>query len=98
MNEPSKLLCKKCKHSFVPIENRIMSFFAFGSLSKFSYYCKKTYKPKSVEHNPVTGPVKIPEKYEPCASARMRTGECGADATLWEPKHKKDLFLMLTEK
>ncbi len=98
MSEYSKLLCKQCKHSFIPFEQRVLSIMSFSKPSKFFYKCKKAFKEDESEFNPVTGPVKVKRHYETCASARMRSGVCGMEGTLWEPKHKKDLFLMLTEK
>lgn len=96
--ENSKLLCKDCKHSFVPLDYRFMSMFAFGKLHKFSYKCKKAYKSDEDEYNPITGTEKVKRHYETCASARLRSGVCGKDGSLWEPKKKKHLFLVLTEK
>ena len=98
MNEHSKLLCKRCKHSFVPLEQRVLSIFSLFQMSRFSYRCKKAFKEDESEFNPVTGPVKVDRHYETCASARMLSGVCGKEGKLWEPKHKKDLFLVLTEK
>lgn len=98
MNEPSKLLCKNCKHSFVPIEQRLMSIFAFGKIGRFDYRCRLAFKGDESEFNPVTGPVKVKRHYETCSSARMASGICGREGKLWEPKRKKDLFLVLTEK
>lgn len=98
MSERSKLLCKDCKHSFVPFDDRLLSLLAFGKLNRLSYRCKKAYKSDEEEYNVVNGPVKVKRHYETCLSARMRTGLCGMDGSLWEPKHKKHLFLMLTEK
>lgn len=98
MNENSKLLCKDCKHAFVPIGLRIFSIVVLGKLGRFDYRCSLAYKQDESEFNPVTGPVKVKRHYETCASNRLSSGECGREGKLWEPKRKKDLFLMLTEK
>ncbi len=98
MNEHSKLLCKNCKHAFVPLEQRLMSVFAFGKLGRFDYRCRLAFKEDESEFNPVTGAVKVKRHYETCASTRMLSGICGKEGKLWAPKNKKDLFLVLTEK
>jgi hypothetical protein len=70
----------------------------FSPIPKYAYKCKKAYKTEEDQYNPITGSEKIEKHYESCASARLRSGVCGREGSLWEPKHKKHLFLMLTEK
>ena len=99
MSEPSKLLCTHCKHSFVTISDRVMALLNFSlKPSRYAYMCKKSLKNDSEEFHVVDGPVKVKRHYENCAGTRLRSGVCGPEGSLWEPKHKKDLFLMLTEK
>jgi hypothetical protein len=66
--------------------------------SRYAYKCKKAYNPDDEEFHVVDGPAKVKRHYENCAGSRLRSGVCGPEGNLWEPKHKKDLFLMLTEK
>lgn len=99
MTERSKLLCKDCKHSFVGWQHMLLTLMSFSiKPNKYFYRCKQAYKADEEEYNAITGPVKVERHYETCASARLRSGVCGMDGSLWEPKHKKHLFLMLTEK
>jgi len=99
MSETSKLICRDCKHSFVSINDRLFSLLAFSlKPNRYAYLCKKAYKTDGEEFHVVDGPIKVKRHYENCASTRLRSGICGPDGSLWEPKHKKDLFLMLTEK
>ncbi len=99
MSENSKLICRDCKHSFVPISDRILAFFNFSfKPNRYAYMCRKSYKTDGEEFHVVDGPTKVKRHYENCAATRLRSGVCGPNGSLWEPKHKKDLFLMLTEK
>lgn len=99
MTEQSKLVCKDCKHSFVPFSDRLFALLGFSfKPNRYSYKCAKAYKTDEEEFHVVDGPAKVKRHYENCASSRLRSGVCGPDGSLWEPKHKKDLFLMLTEK
>ena len=95
MTEKTELLCKDCKHSFVQLRD-------WWTSSKYRYSCRKAYKPEHVEFNPVIGQIKHPEKYEGCSMARMSKftkdideNHCGPEGKLWEPKHKKHLFLLI---
>ena len=40
MDDQNKLLCKNCKHSFVPLDQMIL---AWGMPSEYQYKCRKTY-------------------------------------------------------
>jgi hypothetical protein len=58
--------------------------------------------PAHQESDPVVGIKKIPEKYESCGIARMSKytkdvdeNHCGPEGKLWEPKHKKFMFLAI---
>ena len=99
LSETNKLLCTKCKHSFVPFNERIFALLNFSfKPGRYAYKCKKAYKTDEEEFHVVDGPAKVKRHYENCAGSRLRSGVCGPEGSLWEPKHKKDLFLMLTEK
>lgn len=99
-SEPvSKLICKDCVHSFVPLGDRIINLLSFSfKPPRYAYMCKKSYKTDGEEFHVVDGPVKVKRHYENCASSRLRSGICGPEGVLWQPKKKKDLFLVLTEK
>lgn len=91
----SELLCKDCKHSF----RTINSWLTLGS-SHYAYSCRKNHVPAHQVSDPVIGMKKIPEKYEGCSISRMsrltkdiNENHCGPEGKLWEPKHKKFLFL-----
>ena len=87
----SELLCKDCKHSF----RSLSSFPIWGSGTEWR--CRRAFVAEAVEHDPVTGPKKVAEHYQRCSAARgsWTSAVCGEKATLWEPKHKKDLFLWI---
>lgn len=87
-------LCKDCKHSFVPISERILTF---GFASEYSYKCKKGWKPERTIENPVVGLQTTKAEYKSCNITRMAGEVCGPDAKYWAPKKKKDLFKMLTK-
>ena len=95
--QPSKLLCKDCKHSFVPWHAKLFNLI---STSKYHYYCRKSATASQVIFDPVTGPEKKSKEYKMCVNLRQRLNEnfCGPEGSAWEPKRKRDLFLMLTEK
>lgn len=90
------LLCKDCVHSYIPWH---MLPLAYGEKKHLYYLCKKTIKKRSADErdNLVTGTENKKKEYEMCAIARMNSSECGTDAKHWSPKHKKDLFLVLTK-
>jgi len=86
------VLCKDCKHSF----RTISSIGLHGFRSEHAYYCRKSYKEKHTEPNPVVGSRLVEAKYESCSIARIgrvdRNDRCGESGLWWEPKNKKDLF------
>lgn len=100
----SKLLCKDCKHSFVPGYYKFLNIiFKLGFASEPQYHCRKTYQEKRTEYNPVTGTTYVGARYESCSLTRSfyrhRTdpvADCGPKGQLWQPKYKKDLFLSIT--
>jgi hypothetical protein len=95
MTTNTKLLCKDCKHSFVPLFGRIASL-PFAPEAVF-YKCKLSKKEKHVHFNPVTGPRRVETTYDSCSIVRSTWNElCGEEGKSWTPKNKKHLFLAIT--
>ncbi len=94
MKEPTDYLCKDCKNAMVSTIEKILSF---GNPASYSYKCRKAFTEGHLEYDAVTGPTKVSAKYEYCSVARIDNKQCGKDAKLWEPKHKKDLFKFLAK-
>jgi len=99
------LLCKDCKHSFVTWSDRLFKiFYGRNPLGKYSYKCKKFFEPDGEEFDPVIGTVKTKGEYLSCVSLRATpitvkdyNAHCGPEGRHWVPKHKKDLFKLLTK-
>lgn len=85
------LLCKDCKHSFRPLSSIII----WGS--GVEWRCREAFVPTVTEHDPVTGPRVVAGHYQRCSAARgeWKSAVCGADAKLWTPRHKRDLFKLI---
>jgi hypothetical protein len=95
MSEDSKLLCKNCKHSFVPLPARLASF-PFMPDAVF-YKCRLSKKEKHIQFNPITGPQREETSYDSCSIVRSNWNEmCGVEGKSWVPKSKKHLFLAIT--
>ncbi len=60
------------------------------------YKCNKSVTPAREIIDPVTGPTKIKAETAYCSFERKH-GNCGPIAKNWVPKHKKDLFKMITK-
>lgn len=90
------LLCKDCKFSTLGPANIIMTLGGLVGTKDYMYKCKNSYKPEQDIIDPVTGPTKVKPELSYCAVERKH-GECGPTAKHWVPKHKKDLFKMLTK-
>ena len=86
--------CKDCKHSFTSLGDKI---FSLGFLQSHHYKCIKSFVPAHDEMDPVVGKKRVPKEYKSCAVSRINRDICGPDAKNWSPKHKKDLFKMLTK-
>jgi len=90
------LLCKDCKHSRISPISVICSYlFEFKQPSSVFYKCAKTFRPAGIELDRVIGPVKTASSMMFCSNERT-VGDCGKQAKYWQPKHKKDLFKLLT--
>jgi hypothetical protein len=60
-----------------------------------NYKCTKFPEAKTVVEDMVLGLRKVKAKLPYCQGVR-RYGECGLRGKHWAPKHKRDLFKMLT--
>lgn len=92
----NSLLCKDCKHSFVPLTNKVLYLGMTRFIPPVFYFCSLTKKETQVKFNPVTGPKKVQTQYQYCELERLRQSDCGIEGRNWEPKHKKHLFLAIT--
>ena len=90
------LLCKDCKFSKMSLANRILTFNGVVGAEGFMYRCTKTFKPDRNVIDPVVGPKRVKPELSYCETERKH-GDCGPTAKYWTPKHKKDLFKMLTK-
>ena len=93
----SELLCKDCKHGFMSISNKIFTLNGRVGATKYVYKCKKAFVEQEIKYDPVLGAEKIKPEYQSCVWIRRSDGNCGPDGKLWSPKHKKDLFKMITK-
>lgn len=93
----SEYLCKNCKHSFMKVTDKIFTLNGIAGANKYTYKCRKAFVEKQVKYDPVMGSEKIKPEYESCVWVRREGSKCGPEGKLWTPKHKKDLFKMLTK-
>jgi hypothetical protein len=102
MSNNSPLLCKNCKHSFVPMG--MWPFFLISYLEKlfidtgneqYYYNCKKTFTEKKSDYNPVTGSYLKKSESKMCSTARGEYAECGPEGKLYIPRKKTGLFLAI---
>lgn len=90
------LLCRDCKFSKLGTANIIMTLGGLVGVKDYMYKCSKAVTPAREIIDPVTGPTKIKAEVSYC-SVERKHGDCGPTAKNWIPKHKKDLFKMLTK-
>jgi len=88
------LLCKDCKHSFVPYGHRLFFIFTKYVTDENVFMCKKS-KEGYRRWNPVTGFETIETPVQRCSN--YRETHCHREGRYWTPKHKKDLFKLLTK-
>ena len=93
----SEYICRDCKHSFMLLQDRILTFNGLVGANKYSYKCKRAFGEQEIKYDPVLGSEKIKPEYQSCIWVRREDGMCGPDGRLWAPKHKKDLFKMITK-
>ena len=93
----TEYLCKDCKHSYINPLAKIGSYvFDFRKPGPNWYSCLRSPDPARVEFNSVTGQHSI-KKIVPFCELERKHGYCGPEGRQWAPKHKKDLFKMLTK-
>lgn len=84
------VLCKDCKHSFIPWIDR------FSLMeSRYTMRCRLAFKDQEIDKNFVTGHKPKPAHFERCSMARLSSSKndsCGEQGKFWSPKHKRDLF------
>lgn len=91
----TEYLCKDCKHCFINLSHIIGSF--PGKPHPILYECRKSLTESYTEANLVIGKRRVPKEYESCMTERILGEKCGPEGRQWAPKHKKDLFKMLTK-
>jgi hypothetical protein len=89
-------LCKDCKFVKMSIFNNIFTLGGRMGVAGYMYKCTRAIKPARDIIDPVTGPEKVKPEISYC-SVERQYGGCGPTAKHWTPKHKKDLFKMLTK-
>lgn len=89
-------LCKDCKHCKMDIFSYITSLGGRVGVKDWMFKCSNTFKPAREIVNPVFGTEKIKAEMSYCDHER-KNGRCGPTARYWQPKHKKDLFKMITK-
>lgn len=91
------LACKDCIHSQVSLLNRIFTLNGLVGDDSSFYKCTKFPVAAIISSDPVLGVKKEKAKLPFCSLTRREYGECGENGKYWQPKHKKDLFKMLTK-
>ena len=91
-DEDSPYYCIDCKHSFIPLSERINSWLLFRKCNQYDYKCGLTYSAEADVYDPVVGVAKQKAEYVSCHKARLMDSHCGKFGKNWAPKHKKDLF------
>jgi hypothetical protein len=88
--------CKDCRHSTMSMVDRIFTLNGRIAVYDSNYKCSKFPEAKTVVEDMVLGLREVKAKLPYCQSVR-RYGKCGLKGTHWAPKHKRDLFKMLTK-
>ena len=96
-DEPSNLFCKDCKYSFMSFLNYVTTLNGRVGATKYTYRCRKAYLAEEIKHDLIMGQERVKPEYQSCIWVRREDGPCGPSGKLWVPKHKKDLFKMLTK-
>ncbi len=97
--ENTPLLCKDCKYCKPSPVDRIESIFSFlptkpGNFQK----CTKFPQELPDRHDDlVSGHVSTKIEYHYCSTSRGHYGSCGPEGKFWSPRHKKDLFKLITK-
>lgn len=91
------LLCKDCKFSKMDVLDTIFTLGGRVGVTSSMYRCSKSIQPAHYINDIVTGLIKINAEIPFCSVERGNHGNCGPTAKHWSPKHKKDLFKVLTK-
>lgn len=89
-------ICKDCKFGKMDISDTIFTLGGNVGVTDSMFKCSKTVTSSKITVNPVIGRKKTKPEMSYCSSER-KYGNCGPEAKHWIPKHKKDLFKMLTK-
>jgi len=89
-------LCKDCKFGKMNVSDTIFTLGGIVGVTDSMFKCTKTAKSAQVITDPVIGHKKVNPEMSYC-SVERKYGDCGPNALHWVPKHKKDLFKMLTK-
>lgn len=89
----TEYLCKDCKHSFMPLGDRIV----FPHRPAHIFKCKKGYRESEKYQDPVVGCRKTKADYEACSIMRLGHSDCGPNAKFWAPRRKKDIFKFINK-
>lgn len=81
-----QVTCQDCVHNRASWLNRQFK------MNTWTWTCTKAYN--EPEYNPVDGTTRK-GYYDSCGVARVKKSVCGPDATAWEPRSKKNLFVYL---
>lgn len=93
-------LCKDCKFSKMSIANTILTFGGRMGAKGFMYKCSNAITPAHEIIDPVHGAERVKAAMPYCTIERgtdFNNTKCGPTGKYWAPKHKKDLFKMLTK-
>jgi hypothetical protein len=93
-------LCKDCKFSKISLLNNIVTLGGRIGAKSFMYKCSNAIKPAHDIIDPVHGNEHIKATMPFCTIERTndyQNTRCGPTGKNWAPKHKKDLFKMLTK-
>ena len=93
-------LCKDCKFSKMSLFNNIATLGGRIGAKSFMYKCSNAIKPAHEIIDPVHGTERIKAAMPYCTIERgtdFNNTKCGPTGKYWAPKHKKDLFKMLTK-
>jgi hypothetical protein len=89
-------ICKDCMFGKMDVSDTIFTLGGIVGVTDIMFKCTKTAKSAQVITDPVIGHKKVKPEMSFC-SVERKYGDCGPNAKNWIPKHKKDLFKMLTK-
>jgi hypothetical protein len=89
-------ICKDCKFGKMDVSDTIFTLGGKVGVTDSMFKCSKTITSAKITVDPVIGHKKVKPEMKYCSVERTY-GKCGPEAKYWIPKHKKDLFKMLTK-